>query len=244
MRGEGLSLRLSYPRSAIGATCLLPYAPVGLAAGPSAGSCGCRGRRPRDRHANAPVRACAVAVRARAVGEVRSEWTGLPVPPMPPTGTQTGPTSAGCHLDSSWADHPTQDRSSTRIVATPAASMSARANQTCPSRSRPSLGTIRTLRVAQTRTLGALQAPLGGTRAGNRWTLTPRWPSCGTSRTARGDLLAERAGVIFGFHEEDERDGRWPRRALEAALHIAAGADLTRLTEWIAVGQERAERIR
>jgi hypothetical protein len=50
--------------------------------------------------------------------------------------------------------------------------------------------------------------------------------------------------VIFGFHEEDERDGRWPRRALEAALHIAAGADLTRLTEWIAVGQERAERIR
>jgi hypothetical protein len=60
----------------------------------------------------------------------------------------------------------------------------------------------------------------------------------------RGDLLAERAGVIFGFHEEDARDGRWLRRALEAALCIAAGADLTRLTEWIAVGQERAQRIR
>ncbi|HEV8527980.1 MAG TPA: hypothetical protein VGS60_10585 [Actinomycetes bacterium] len=60
----------------------------------------------------------------------------------------------------------------------------------------------------------------------------------------RGDLLAERAGVIFGFHDEDARDGRWPRRALEAALCIAAGADLTRLTEWIAVGQERAERVR
>jgi hypothetical protein len=60
----------------------------------------------------------------------------------------------------------------------------------------------------------------------------------------RADLLAERAGVIFGFHEEDERDGRWPRRALEAALCIAAGADLTRLMEWIAVGQERVERIR
>jgi hypothetical protein len=29
-----------------------------------------------------------------------------------------------------------------------------------------------------------------------------------------------------------------------AALLIAAGADLTRLTEWIAVGQERAQRIR
>jgi hypothetical protein len=36
----------------------------------------------------------------------------------------------------------------------------------------------------------------------------------------------------------------WPRRALEAALLIAAGADLTRLTEWSTVGQERAERIR
>jgi hypothetical protein len=60
----------------------------------------------------------------------------------------------------------------------------------------------------------------------------------------RGDLLAERAGVIFGFHDEDARDGRWPRRALEAALCTAAGADLTRLVEWIAVGEERAQRIR
>jgi hypothetical protein len=47
----------------------------------------------------------------------------------------------------------------------------------------------------------------------------------------RGDLLAERAGVILGFHDEDARDGRWPRRALEAALCIAAGADLTRLMD-------------
>jgi hypothetical protein len=61
---------------------------------------------------------------------------------------------------------------------------------------------------------------------------------------SRGDLLAERAGVIMGFHDEDARDGRWPRRALEAALCIAAGADLTRLMEWIAVGEERAQRIR
>ena len=60
----------------------------------------------------------------------------------------------------------------------------------------------------------------------------------------RSDLLAARAGVILGFHDEDARDGRWPRRALQAALCIAAGADLTRLMEWIAVGQERAERIR
>jgi hypothetical protein len=60
----------------------------------------------------------------------------------------------------------------------------------------------------------------------------------------RGDLLAERAGVILGFHDEDARDGRWSRRALEAALLIAAGADLTRLTEWIEEGQERAQRIR
>jgi hypothetical protein len=31
---------------------------------------------------------------------------------------------------------------------------------------------------------------------------------------------------------------------LEAALLIAAGGDLTRLTEWIEEGQKRAERIR
>jgi hypothetical protein len=48
----------------------------------------------------------------------------------------------------------------------------------------------------------------------------------GEVAAGRGDLLAERAGVIFGFREEDERDGRWPRRALEPALCIAAGADL------------------
>jgi hypothetical protein len=60
----------------------------------------------------------------------------------------------------------------------------------------------------------------------------------------RGDLLAARAGVILAFHNEDARDGRWPRRAPEAALCIAAGADLTQLMEWIVVGQERAERIR
>jgi hypothetical protein len=60
----------------------------------------------------------------------------------------------------------------------------------------------------------------------------------------RGDLLAERAGVILAFRDEDARDGRWPRRALEAALCIAASADLTRLTGWIEEGQRRAERIR
>jgi hypothetical protein len=60
----------------------------------------------------------------------------------------------------------------------------------------------------------------------------------------RGDLLAERAGVILGFRDEDEGGGRWPSSALEAALCIAAGADMTQLTRWIAVGQERAERLR
>src|SRR5262245_3307564 len=60
----------------------------------------------------------------------------------------------------------------------------------------------------------------------------------------RADLLAERAGIILGFRDEDERDGRWPSRALEAALCIAAGADLTRVTEWIAEGQQRAQLVR
>jgi hypothetical protein len=59
----------------------------------------------------------------------------------------------------------------------------------------------------------------------------------------RGDLLAERAGITLGFYARENRD-EWRRKALEAALLIAAGADLTRLIEWIAVGQERAERIR
>jgi hypothetical protein len=59
----------------------------------------------------------------------------------------------------------------------------------------------------------------------------------------RGDLLAERAGITLGFYARENRD-EWQSKALQAALLIAAGADLTRLTEWIAVGQERAETIR
>jgi hypothetical protein len=59
----------------------------------------------------------------------------------------------------------------------------------------------------------------------------------------RGDLLAERAGVTLGFYAHENRD-EWQGKALQAALLIAAGADLTRLTEWIAEGQRRAERIR
>jgi hypothetical protein len=60
----------------------------------------------------------------------------------------------------------------------------------------------------------------------------------------RGDLLAERAGVILAFQTKDAKDGRWPSRALQAAVCIAAGADLTRPMEWIAVGDERAQHVR
>jgi hypothetical protein len=59
----------------------------------------------------------------------------------------------------------------------------------------------------------------------------------------RGDLLAERAGITLGFYARENSDD-WQHKAPEAALLIAAGADLTRLTEWITVGQQRAERIR
>jgi hypothetical protein len=59
----------------------------------------------------------------------------------------------------------------------------------------------------------------------------------------RADLLAEQAGVTLGFYTRENRD-EWSRKALQAALLIAAGADLTRLMEWIEEGQERAERIR
>jgi hypothetical protein len=51
----------------------------------------------------------------------------------------------------------------------------------------------------------------------------------------RSDLLAERAGITLGFYTRENRD-EWQRKALEAALLIAAGADLTRLTEWIEEG--------
>jgi hypothetical protein len=59
----------------------------------------------------------------------------------------------------------------------------------------------------------------------------------------RGDLLAERAGLTLGFYARDNRD-EWSRMALQAALLVAAGADLTQLTLWIHEGQERDERIR
>ena len=59
----------------------------------------------------------------------------------------------------------------------------------------------------------------------------------------RGDLLAERAGLTLGFYARENRD-EWSRKALQAALLIAAGADLTKLSGWIVEGQDRAERIR
>jgi hypothetical protein len=59
----------------------------------------------------------------------------------------------------------------------------------------------------------------------------------------RCDLLAEQAGITLGFYARENRD-EWSRKALQAALIIVAGADLTRLTEWITVGQERTERVR
>jgi hypothetical protein len=49
--------------------------------------------------------------------------------------------------------------------------------------------------------------------------------------------------VTLGFYARDNRD-EWAHRAVEAALCIAAGADLTRLTEWIGVGEERAGLVR
>src|SRR4249920_15226 len=58
----------------------------------------------------------------------------------------------------------------------------------------------------------------------------------------RGDLLAGGAGVTLGFYARENRD-EWSRKALQAALLIAAGADLTKLSGCIVEGQDRAERI-
>jgi hypothetical protein len=50
--------------------------------------------------------------------------------------------------------------------------------------------------------------------------------------------------MVRRYHHVPGNRDQWQLKALEAALCIAAGADQTRLTEWIAVGQEPAERIR
>jgi hypothetical protein len=93
---------------------------------------------------------------------------------------------------------------------------------------------------------GITTAELAGTAGRyvgqNRSTSTPRWPSCGRSHTAAATCSPNR--LILGFRVRDEADDEWPRKAPEAALVIAAGADLTRLTGWIVEGQRRAERVR
>jgi hypothetical protein len=59
----------------------------------------------------------------------------------------------------------------------------------------------------------------------------------------RGELLAERAGLTLGFYARDNRD-EWASKAIEAALMIAAGADIAQLGRWIEEGQQRAEMVR
>jgi hypothetical protein len=58
----------------------------------------------------------------------------------------------------------------------------------------------------------------------------------------RGDLLAERAGITLGFYAREP--GRVAAEGARGrAAHRRRGRP-TRLTEWIAVGQERAQRVR
>jgi hypothetical protein len=60
----------------------------------------------------------------------------------------------------------------------------------------------------------------------------------------RADLLGEAAGRTLGFGPGVGGQvgvDKWPKKALEAALLIAAGADLTRLSESVTVGMERAD---
>ena len=62
----------------------------------------------------------------------------------------------------------------------------------------------------------------------------------------RADLLGEVAGRTLGYGPGvggAVGASMWPKKALEAALLIAAGADLTNLTHWVEVGQERATRM-
>lgn len=45
----------------------------------------------------------------------------------------------------------------------------------------------------------------------------------------RSDLLAEQAGLTLGARAYGRLDSMWPRTALQAALLVAAGADLAQL---------------
>ena len=63
------------------------------------------------------------------------------------------------------------------------------------------------------------------------------------SAHGRADLPGEPAGITLRFYARENRE-EWQSKALQAALLIAASADLTRLTERIEEGQRRAERIR
>ena len=67
----------------------------------------------------------------------------------------------------------------------------------------------------------------------------PRWPNCGSSRTAGQTSLAEVAGLLEGARE-GEPDEPLTRQA--AGLCRKAGADLEAIPAWIAEGPRRRAR--
>jgi hypothetical protein len=53
----------------------------------------------------------------------------------------------------------------------------------------------------------------------------------------RTDLMAHTAGLLIGARPpRAEEIHMWPRQAVAGCLLIAAGADLTKIEEWIATG--------
>src|SRR5271155_94318 len=55
----------------------------------------------------------------------------------------------------------------------------------------------------------------------------------------RPDLLAEEAGILIGFYQDDDLQG--PKAANAARLCRAAGADEALIPQWIGEGKRRAE---
>jgi hypothetical protein len=60
----------------------------------------------------------------------------------------------------------------------------------------------------------------------------------------RSDLLAETAGILIGARPpRADETFAWPTKALAGGLRIAAGADLTKLHDWITIALDRQDRL-
>ena len=58
----------------------------------------------------------------------------------------------------------------------------------------------------------------------------------------RADLLAEVAGLIWGYHRHEAHSAEWARHERAVLLLLDAGADPEAVPRWYEVGRDRANR--